>query len=47
MTQNYVRQKEQQRQQKEAERLLQERQEIESMLKEDVEEEAKKVMLWN
>ena len=47
LTQNYVRQKEQQRQQKEAERLLRERQEIESMVEEDVEEEAKKVILWN
>ena len=46
-TQNYVRQKEQQRQQKEAERLLRERQEIERPVDEDVEEEAKKVILWN
>ena len=35
------------RAQKEAERLLRERQEIESMVEEDVEEEAKKVILWN
>ena len=47
LTQNYVRQKEQQRQQKEAERLLRERQGIESMVEEEVEEEAKKVILWN
>ena len=47
LTQNYVRQKEHQRQQKEAERLLRERQEIERPVEEDVEEEAKKVILWN
>jgi len=47
LTQNYVRQKEQQRQQKEAERLLRERQEIERPVEEDVEEEAKRVILWN
>ena len=47
LTQNYVRQKEQQRQQKEAVRLLRERQEIERPVEEDVEEEAKKVILWN
>ena len=47
LTQNYVRQKEQQRAQKEAERLLRERQEIERPVEEDVEEEAKKVILWN
>ena len=47
LTQNYVRQKEHQRQQKEAVRLLRERQEIERPVEEDVEEEAKKVILWN
>ena len=47
LTQNYVRQETEKRARKEAERLLRERQEIESMLKEDVEEEAKKVILWN
>ena len=45
--QNYLQQKEQQRAQKEAVRLLRERQDIESMIEEDVEEEAKKVILWN
>jgi hypothetical protein len=45
--QNYLQQKEQQRAQKEAIRLLRERQDIESMIEEDVEEEAKKVILWN
>ena len=44
---NYVKQKEQERQQKEAQRLLQERKEFESLVDEDVEEEAKKVILWN
>ena len=44
---NYVRQKTEQKAQKEAERLLRERQEIESPSEEDVEEEAKKVILWN
>ena len=47
LTQNYVKQKEQQRAEKEAVRLIQERQELESPLEEDVEEEAKKVILWN
>ena len=47
LTQNYVRQKTEQRARKEAERLLRERQGIESMVEEDVEEEAKKVILWN
>ena len=44
---NYVKQKEQERAQKEAVRLLRERQEIERPVDEDVEEEAKKVILWN
>ena len=47
MTQNYVRQDTEKRARKEAERLLRERQGIESMVEEDVEEEAKKVILWN
>ena len=47
LMQNYVQQKEQERAQKEAVRLLRERQDIESMIEEDVEEEAKKVILWN
>jgi len=45
--QNYLQQKEQERAQKEAVRLLRERQEIERPVEEDVEEEAKKVILWN
>ena len=45
--QNYLQQKEQERAQKEAVRLLQEQQGIESPAEEDVEEEAKKVILWN
>ena len=45
--QNYLQQKEQERAQKEAVRLLQERKEIEKPAEEDVEEEAKKVILWN
>ena len=47
LTQNYLQQKEQQRAQKEAVRLIRERKEIESMVEEEVEEEAKKVILWN
>ena len=47
LTQNYIRQKTEQRARKKVERVLQERQEIESMAQEDVEEEAKKVILWN
>ena len=47
LTQNYVRQETEKRARKEAERLLRERQGIESMIEEDVEEEAKKVILWN
>ena len=47
LMQNYLQQKEQQRAQKEAVRLLRERKEIESMVEEEVEEEAKKVILWN
>jgi len=47
LMQNYLKQKEQQRAQKEAVRLLRERKEIESMVEEEVEEEAKKVILWN
>ena len=47
LTQNYVKQKEQERAQKEAVRLLRERQEIERPVEEDVEQEAKKVILWN
>ena len=45
--QNHIRQWEQERAQKEAVRLLQERKEIEKPAEEDVEEEAKKVILWN
>ena len=45
--QNHIRQWEQERAQKEAVRLLQERKEIERPAEEDVEEEAKKVILWN
>ena len=45
--QTYLKQKEQERAQKEAVRLLRERQEIERPVDEDVEEEAKKVILWN
>jgi len=45
--QNYLQQKEQERAQKEAVRLLRERQEIERPVEEEVEEEAKKVILWN
>ena len=44
---NYVKQKVEQKAQKEAVRLLRERKEIESMIEEEVEEEAKKVILWN
>ena len=44
---NYVKQKVEQKAQKEAVRLLRERQELESPVDEDVEEEAKKVILWN
>ena len=44
---NYIKQKVEQKAQKEAVRLLQERKEIESPFEEDVEEEAKKVILWN
>ena len=47
LMQNYLQQKEQERAQKEAVRLLRERKEIESMVEEEVEEEAKKVILWN
>ena len=47
LMQNYLKQKEQERAQKEAVRLLRERQEIERPAEEDVEEEAKKVILWN
>jgi len=47
MMQNYLQQKEQERAQKEAIRLLQERKEFERPAEEDVEEEAKKVILWN
>ena len=47
LTQKYVRQETEKRARKEAERLLRERQGIESMVEEDVEEEAKKVILWN
>jgi len=45
--QNYLQQKEQERAQKEAVRLLQERKEFERPAEDDVEEEAKKVILWN
>ena len=44
---NYVRQDAEQRAEKEAVRLIRERQELESPVEEDVEEEAKKVILWN
>jgi len=44
---NYILQKEQERAQKEAVRLLQEQQGIETSAEEEVEEEAKKVILWN
>ena len=47
LIQNYVRQKTEQKARKEAERLLRARQGIESMVEEDVEEEAKRVILWN
>ena len=47
LTQNYVRQETEKRARKEAERLIRERKGIESMVEEDVEEEAKKVILWN
>ena len=47
LTHNYIKQITEQRVQKEAERLLRERQEIERPVDEDVEEEAKKVILWN
>jgi len=47
MMQNYLKQKEQERAQKEAIRILQERKEFERPAEEDVEEEAKKVILWN
>ena len=47
LIQNYIQQKEQERAQKEAVRLLRDRQEIEKPVEEDVEEEAKKVILWN
>ena len=45
--QNYIIQKTEERAQKEAVRLLQERKEFERPAEEDVEEEAKKVILWN
>ena len=44
---HYILQKEQERAQKEAVRLLQEQQGIESPAEEEVEKEAKKVILWN
>jgi len=44
---NYIKQQTEQKAQKEAVRLLRERQELESPVDEDVEEEAKKVILWN
>ena len=47
LMQNYLQQKEQERAQKEAVRLLQEQQGIESPAEEEVEKEAKKVILWN
>ena len=47
LMQNYLQQKEQERAQKEAVRLLQERKEFERPAEEDVEEEAKNVILWN
>jgi hypothetical protein len=47
LTQNYIKQKIEQKIKKEAERVLQERQDIERPVDEDVEEEAKKVILWN
>ena len=47
ITHHYILQKEQERAQKEAVRLLQEQQGIESPAEEEVEKEAKKVILWN
>ena len=47
LTQNYIKQKIEETAQRKAEKLLQERQEIERPAEEDVEEEAKKVILWN
>ena len=44
---NYILQKEQEKAQKEAVRLLREQQGIESPTEEEVEKEAKKVILWN
>ena len=45
--QNYIIQKTEERAQKEAVRLLQERKELERPAEEEVEKEAKKVILWN
>ena len=47
LTHNYIKQKIEETTQRKAEKLLQERKEIESLAEEDVEEEAKKVILWN
>jgi hypothetical protein len=47
LTHNYIKQKIEETAQRKAEKLLQERKEIESLAEEDVEEEAKKVILWN
>ena len=47
MVHNYIRQTTEQRAQREAERLIRERQEFERPVEEDAEEEAKKVILWN
>ena len=47
LTHNYIKQKIEETAQRKAEKLLQERQEIERPAEEDVEEEAKKVILWN
>ena len=47
LTHIYIKQKIEETPQRKAEKLLQERQEIERPAEEDVEEEAKKVILWN
>ena len=44
---NHIRQQTEQRAHKEAEKMLRERQKIDRTAEEDVEEEAKKVILWN
>ena len=47
LTHNYIKQKIEETAQRKAERLLQEQLDIESPVDEEVEEEAKKVKLWN